>query len=815
MFLLFSIWKRLSTGLIITLMLGASLLGTSEKAFASGEQYSWTNTTDSSITASGGSYTAPVTYKKGTPTASDIPFIAQGTITCAATPIPATFQIAIKTSDYQKTIPTPGAISISPNKSDPACQKVGFDPVLIPASKPTTTSAPADNTCDQGSLTWIACPVIGQLAGVISTLAKTVLTPLLEVRPISAQSTPGLYQTWQHIRDFSEVLFVIAFLIMIFATVTGNIFDSYTVKKLLPRIIASAIMIHFSFLLSGMVIDFGNILGSGIDSIIGSVTGATSGAHSVSNFLEEVGTTGLAIAGGYGAFIVFGSWLALGPILLGMLLSILAILLTLGARYIALAILITISPLAFVAWILPNTEHYFKAWYTALIRLVMMYPIIIAILSVAGRINELLGNSGQDLAPNGGTSVIIAIVKPFIIIATFLVIPKTFQWAGSALGAVGQTFNGMTTSTRIRHQKSEFSERGRTERSSRRNERLMAMRNPESTLGKWSSGGRLKRAAAGGLVSAAAFQMGGTPSDPASLNRLYAKNMKSYGKELDTLPEADNPFNIQTALKAAYGDRKSMDILRASAPTLVTYTRTAAGRAALAAKRASSETTEISELNQILKSTDKRRFPAPSKVLANEYSAINSAMGKERQSKPFVLTRITKETYDYKIKDVAGVDGPPIHRTVGDVDINGVVGTLRRLTAPSFRDKFSQSNLAVLQQRTDARASAKEQLDALELSQAVIEGLDSGVVAQTFDHSNRNALNISTKIDWYKSFKANNDVFMRTPNGQVITDAALAQLASDPDLLGHMRTVAGISPAAYGAMSTTQKVDAIRNWLNT
>ena len=220
-------------------------------------------------------------------------------------------------------------------------------------------------------------------------------------------------------------------------------------------------------------------------------------------------------------------------------------------------------------------------------------------------------------------------------------------------------------------------------------------------------------------------------------------------------------------------------------------------------------------MNQVRNAPDRTGFTAPSKVLSNEYAQINSAMGKDRRIKPFILARVTTANPTYEVKDVAGNVVRTVNRNVGDVDLNGVANLLRTLNAPTFRDKFAGVNLAVLHQRTDARANATEKQDAEELSKIVASSLDSGVVAQTFDPGNRNALPISTKIDWYKAMKANQDVFMRTPEGQRISNSALSQLDKDQALLDQLQTVSGLPAATYNAMTSAQKVAAIRTWLDT
>ena len=45
-------------------------------------------------------------------------------------------------------------------------------------------------------------------------------------------------------------------------------FDAYHIKKIWPKLIMATILVQFSFLLSGLLVDIGNILGAGIGDLL-------------------------------------------------------------------------------------------------------------------------------------------------------------------------------------------------------------------------------------------------------------------------------------------------------------------------------------------------------------------------------------------------------------------------------------------------------------------------------------------------------------------------------------------------------------------
>src|SRR5690606_740046 len=67
-------------------------------------------------------------------------------------------------------------------------------------------------------------------------------------------------------------------------------------------------------------------------------------------------------------------------------------------RQAAIVILIVLAPLAFVAFMLPNTEQWFKRWYKIFIALLMVFPIVALLYGggeLASKIISSAANSGN------------------------------------------------------------------------------------------------------------------------------------------------------------------------------------------------------------------------------------------------------------------------------------------------------------------------------------------------------------------------------------------------------------------------------------
>lgn len=232
--------------------------------------------------------------------------------------------------------------------------------------------------CVIPGLGWIICPVINTLAS-LTDGAYYIVAAFLKVQPIlTTGNTAGLYNAWQVMRNIANVAFVIVFLIVIFSQVTSAGISNYGIKRLLPRLIVAAILVNVSYWLCALAVDISNITGSSLKSLFDGIAGLIT-IPSVGADSTGVGFAG--IAGGILAWTGVGLavYVALGaliPILLSSLVVIAGVFVTLLVRQALIILLIAVSPLAFVAYLLPNTEGMFTQWRRLFWTLLVMYPLI-------------------------------------------------------------------------------------------------------------------------------------------------------------------------------------------------------------------------------------------------------------------------------------------------------------------------------------------------------------------------------------------------------------------------------------------------------
>ena len=305
-----------------------------------------------------------------------------------------------------------------------------------------------------GSLGWIVCPLLKWMSDAATQTYEDYVAPSLQIEPTLFNGGGGdnVKTAWGTFRDIANVLFIILFLVVIFSQLTGIGIDNYGIKKILPRLIVAAIMINLSYIICILLVDLSNILGNGLKGIFDALgaqlnpvvdftaDGAESSGGSVSGVLASVGV--LAAVG-----VMVGAIWANPAILLsllvgalGVIVSIFFLFILLAARKAAVIVLTVISPLAVVAYMLPNTKKLFDKWWKFFEGLLLVYPIAGLLVGGGDYISRLLlGTSTGFLT--GLTAMIVGIVPIFFI-------PTVLKGAFAAMGKVGGMLTGLGTAAR-------------------------------------------------------------------------------------------------------------------------------------------------------------------------------------------------------------------------------------------------------------------------------------------------------------------------------------------------------------------------------
>lgn len=252
-------------------------------------------------------------------------------------------------------------------------------------------------------MSFVICPMIENILGVIDWVVDNFIQPYLAVNPLTTTDSGGgesqIYQIWNNIRNFANIIFIGVFFVIVFSQATSIGITNYGIKRLLPRLVLIVIGTNVSFFICAFLVDIFNILGAGVASLL--VTGILNGSPTITvgsdmfNLLFAAGPVGgmasLFAQGAMSAAIIFGmfAFLIIGACIL--FLAAIVILL----RQIMLIFLIIASPLAFVAGLLPNTQKLFTQWFSWFSRLLAMYPIIMALFAASKIASTILSKIGQ------------------------------------------------------------------------------------------------------------------------------------------------------------------------------------------------------------------------------------------------------------------------------------------------------------------------------------------------------------------------------------------------------------------------------------
>ena len=301
---------------------------------------------------------------------------------------------------------------------------ISIDP---PSENSTSTS------CDVQGIGWFICPVSNWLADGIDYM-YSALQEFLKTKPLeTTNQNSGIYLAWVIMRNISNVAFIVAFLVIIYSQLTSVGISNYGVKKMIPRLVIAAVLVNLSFTICAILLDLSNIAGYAFqDAFMGiKNTISTVGENTSTWTWSEVISTALS-----------NGALAIGAItftteLLPMLvpaatlagLTLLLILLIMAARQALIIILIIISPLAFVCYLLPGTEKWFKKWRDSFLTMLVFFPAFSVVFGGAQLAGIIIIQNASG--PNGAIMHVLGMLVQIIPLA---ITPLIMKFSGGVLG---------------------------------------------------------------------------------------------------------------------------------------------------------------------------------------------------------------------------------------------------------------------------------------------------------------------------------------------------------------------------------------------
>jgi hypothetical protein len=259
---------------------------------------------------------------------------------------------------------------------------------------------------------------------------------------------PFVQTGWPFIQGISNIGFIIALLYIALGNTlepTG-IMSGVNVRRALPRLLIAAILINFSLIIGGILIDFSRIAMAVLSNTMGAFQLEDLPAKIVAPVNQSIGTiffnykfNGITFSNTFKMILsAIEIW--------GVLAALIVLIVGLFTRYIMLLLLLTFSPIAYLAFVLPNTEKWARKWWELFIKYVMYAPaaLFVLILMVqignADFIQNMLGNvfgGAGDAA-----RLLENLVSGILTIALLLAAASVGKYMGIAGSSAAMSFVG-------------------------------------------------------------------------------------------------------------------------------------------------------------------------------------------------------------------------------------------------------------------------------------------------------------------------------------------------------------------------------------
>jgi hypothetical protein len=300
--------------------------------------------------------------------------------------------------------------------------------VSRPAAAAITDFGLGGNSCAIETVGWVICPTMRTIARLADKGFTYINQSTLSIDYTLFGNNGKTFQGWEVMRNIANALFVIVFLYIIYGYLIGRTNGTYSLKRLLPRLLIAVIAVNFSYYFGVLFIDVSNIVGDAIWTILKNIYGSGSPVMplgATANPLSDGNLTKMTAAamGNTGMVWVLMPLLAAVDISVALISAAAVILIIM--REAIVAGLILAAPVLIVLYLLPNMERFSSQAGRLFLQLLTLYPIIALLLGVGQIVSLAAGGWDNQSAPyGGGTGNIV----PDAVAAAAAVVPLLGVW---------------------------------------------------------------------------------------------------------------------------------------------------------------------------------------------------------------------------------------------------------------------------------------------------------------------------------------------------------------------------------------------------
>jgi len=242
--------------------------------------------------------------------------------------------------------------------------------------------------------------IVNFIGAALFTVAAWLLNLMIDLNlTVLDGSNTLVHLGWQLVRDMANLGFVLVIIIIAFATILR--FEQYGVTKLLPKLIAAAIIVNFSFAIASVFINFTNVLttffaeraissdtrgvidlSSGLAEAFGPQRFFLEGSEEAEGIDEATEFTSAALTSITSLIFIF-IFTLIGAFVIG------AMAIMFFLRYLYLTFLVIISPIIWLFWVIPALKGQFGKWWNNFLKWSFFAPasmffVYLALISISG-----------------------------------------------------------------------------------------------------------------------------------------------------------------------------------------------------------------------------------------------------------------------------------------------------------------------------------------------------------------------------------------------------------------------------------------------